>query len=253
MPYLSRRLIFAALAGVLAVTIGTAIAIPSFQERAALLRGDPESILTIPDLRHVAVREGGQVYQARCATCHGTAGKGDPTLGAPDLTDAEHLYGAGTVHEIEEIVRHGIRSGDPRGWHLAGMPAYATARPYENEPLPPLTPAQIADVTQFVLGLGGRATDHDAAERGSSLYQNVAGCWDCHGRNAAGDPAIGAPSLTDDIWHYGGTAADIGRSIAYGRGGRCPAFKNVLSAIEVRSVAVYVASLRVPIPQPRGQ
>ncbi|MGE0155326.1 MAG: cytochrome-c oxidase, cbb3-type subunit III, partial [Reyranellaceae bacterium] len=40
---------------------------------------------------------------AACAACHGPAGKGNQTLGAPDLTDRIWLYGGGMASIIESI------------------------------------------------------------------------------------------------------------------------------------------------------
>jgi cytochrome c oxidase cbb3-type subunit III len=41
-----------------------------------------------------AVRRASQTFADQCAACHGPAGKGDLAKGAPDLTDAEWLYGS---------------------------------------------------------------------------------------------------------------------------------------------------------------
>ncbi len=40
-----------------------------------------------------AVRRAEPLYQTQCATCHTSSGKGDRSIGAPDLTDADWLYG----------------------------------------------------------------------------------------------------------------------------------------------------------------
>src|SRR3954454_7957106 len=69
---------------------------------ADVLRADPEAILGDPALRRVALAGGKPVYEDHCASCHGAAGKRDETLGSPDLTDADHLYGTGTVAQIED-------------------------------------------------------------------------------------------------------------------------------------------------------
>lgn len=212
--------------------------------QAEILRGDPDTILADTELRPLALRRGEDVFASHCATCHGTEGKGDSKVGAPDLTDASFLYGRGRVAEIEQIVRHGIRSRDSRGFSLASMPAYASARPDLTEPLPPLTPREIEDVTQYILAFSGRVTDPVAASRGGVLFGTRAGCWDCHSEDARGDSAIGAPDLTDDSWLYGDGSHDpIHRSIAYGRAGTSPAFKNQLTAAQIRDVSIFVASL----------
>src|SRR5579871_1202885 len=170
---------------------------------AALLRADPDLILERPTLRAAAIDRGRSVFAQHCAGCHGADGKGG--LGEPDLTDADWLYGEGRVSEIEAIVRYGIRSGNPKGWNLASMPVYASARPYVAEPLPPLTPAEVSDVVHLLLSLEGRAADPLAVERGHAVYAK-AGCWDCHGNDARGESAVGAPDLVDAITLYGGSA-----------------------------------------------
>ncbi|MEE9330546.1 MAG: cytochrome-c oxidase, cbb3-type subunit III [Parvularculaceae bacterium] len=54
------------------------------------------------------------VYQAQCVSCHGAAGTGDRTQGAPNLTDAEWLYG-GSREEIRAQIIHG-RNGVMPVW-----------------------------------------------------------------------------------------------------------------------------------------
>lgn len=227
-----------------------AVQVFSRRSEAAMLRADPEQILTQPALRSVALVHGKAVYQAQCASCHGANGVGDPVLGVPNLTSAHPLYGDGLVAEIEDIARHGIRSADKRGLKQASMPAYGTLRPYKNEPLPSLTPGQIEDVTQYVLAFSGRETNPAAAKQGGVLYQGAAGCYDCHGSNGAGNSAIGAPSLTAGPWVLGqGSHDDIYNTLVAGRAGVSPAFGRVLDAAELRSVSTYIASLREPVSQ----
>ena len=230
-------------AGLLIALIAAGLLLSKRQERDRIMRADPETILANHDLAPIAIAMGRAGFATHCASCHGT-GKGDPRRGVPDLTDADYLYGEGQVAEIEAIILHGIRSGDPRGWNLADMPAYSRVRPYPREPIAPLQPAQIEDVTQFLMQLRGKATDVVAATRGTALFKGSGGCWDCHGPDGGGDTAIGAPSLVDDVWLYGdGSPAGIKVSIANGRGGRSPAFNSQLSATDARAIAVYVAAL----------
>jgi cytochrome c oxidase cbb3-type subunit 3 len=42
-----------------------------------------------------AVARAAPIFRDQCAACHGPEGKGDAVKGAPNLTDAEWLYGAG--------------------------------------------------------------------------------------------------------------------------------------------------------------
>lgn len=231
---------------VAAAALAAAIAARAHATRDRLMRADPRAILGDPALSRAALAIGRDGFAAHCATCHGS-GAGVPLRGVPDLTDQDFLYGTGQVDDIEEIILHGIRSGDPRGRKLASMPAYATARPYVAEPIPPLSPDGVRDVTEFLIQRHGAPVDPAAADRGARIYAGSGGCWDCHGRDAGGDDAIGAPNLIDDIWLYGGgSRAAIARSIANGRAGISPAFARKLSPSDARAIAVYVASLSHP-------
>jgi cytochrome c oxidase cbb3-type subunit 3 len=240
--WVTRQWRLTGLALVIVAAITLAFSICHKAAQAAILRADPDQILGDPTLRDTALASGRSVFDQNCASCHGVDGRGNLGRGIPDLTDDDHLYGTGTVSEIEQIARYGIRAYNKRGWTLASMPAYATAVPYASEPLPPQTPAQIEDMTQFLLSFTARSTDAAAALRGKDQYV-AAGCWDCHGHSGEGDDAVGAPVLTDNIWLYGGSHDDIYLSIAKGRAGYSPAFAKKLSAAELRTVSVYVASL----------
>lgn len=72
---------------------------------------DNEPVETAPlevDLgkTHWGDAEAGQAKAATCAACHGPDGKGNPILGAPDLTDAVWLYGSDFA-----TISEGIRNG----------------------------------------------------------------------------------------------------------------------------------------------
>ena len=175
-------------------------------------------------------------------------GKGSPLTAVPDLTDGDFLYGHGAVSEIEQIVLHGIRAGDTRGWNLALMPGFAQPVPYAREKLNPLTPAQMDDIVAFLRAANGNGGyDRAQIDRGRGLVTDKAGCWDCHGRDAQGDASIGAPSLVNGKWLKGdGSEAAIRQILERGLAGVSPAFFNRLSAYDTRTVAVYTASLHPP-------
>jgi cytochrome c oxidase cbb3-type subunit 3 len=215
---------------------------------ADLVRADPNAIPARPALMEYARRSGDALYQASCTACHGVAGQGDPGRGIPDLSDADWLYGTGSVSDIEQIIRYGIRSYHPRSWNLAIMPAYATARPSARDgAITPLSPANIRDLIEFLFREQGRQADGVSAARGAALFRGAGGCYDCHAPDAKGDSAIGAPNLTDRITLYGGGSRDALRmSISYGRHGVCPSWESRLGAVEIREVALYVYSLSHP-------
>jgi cytochrome c oxidase cbb3-type subunit 3 len=237
--------IFILIAVVLLLILVVAITLIERRERTELLQADPDRILDDPRLAPKALAKGRGVFLANCAGCHGADGRGSTATGTPDLTDQDFLYGTGRVSEIESIVLHGIRSGDDKGWDLAWMPAYGRTVPYARGKLPSLSPGEIGQLTSYLRQMNG-ATGEDptAVSAGSSLFQGHGGCWDCHGRDAQGDTAIGAPNLSDGKWLRGdGSRRDISRIIREGLHGVSPAFRGRLDPADARAAAVYVASL----------
>jgi cytochrome c oxidase cbb3-type subunit 3 len=220
--------------------------------RRDLVVADPDEIPSSRSLFPFAVSEGRPAYLRHCAGCHGAGGRGDRAKGAPSLADNDWLYGSGRVSEIEWTITHGIRAADPRTRNLAVMPAFATPRPSPLGNIPPLTPGDIHDVVEFLVAVGSRDADPAAATRGSGIFHGRGGCYDCHGADARGDPAIGAPRLVGANWLTGdGERNSIFASIARGRRGVCPAWGEVLGAVEVRALAVYVYSLSHDSGAPR--
>jgi cytochrome c oxidase cbb3-type subunit 3 len=53
-------------------------------------------------------------FQTMCIACHGAEGKGNPLVGAPNLTDGIWLYG-GDLASIETTIRNG-RNGQMPAW-----------------------------------------------------------------------------------------------------------------------------------------
>ncbi|MDP8984587.1 MAG: c-type cytochrome [Pseudomonadota bacterium] len=231
----------------LAMTVGLVAGVFLYQGRfeARLVRADPDSLVQDPTVMRVAIDAGAPQYQSHCASCHGATGQGSTERSIPNLRDQDWLYGSGQPAELERIVEYGIRSHHPKAWNLARMPAYARAQPSATEPnLPPLGPGQIRDVVEYLHYLQQHPADDAAAVRGAKLYGDVGGCYDCHGADARGDPAIGAPNLTDAITLYGdGGRQALFDSIAYGRQGVCPAWIGKITAAGIREIALYVYSL----------
>lgn len=67
-----------------------------------------------------AIREKGMAqFNITCAACHGADGKGNPLLGAPNLTDTVWLYG-GTKERIRESILFGRKGAMPAHEKLLG-------------------------------------------------------------------------------------------------------------------------------------
>jgi cytochrome c oxidase cbb3-type subunit III len=213
-----------------------------------LLRTDPNVLPSNPALMGFAQDRGRALFEARCATCHGTRGQADPARGIPSLSDADWLYGTGLVSDIEQVVKYGIRSSHPKAWNLAIMPAYATPQPSPRDSaIKPLSPGNIRDLVEFLFTAQGREADPAAAARGAGLFAGAGGCYNCHASDAKGDLAIGAPNLTDGITLYGdGSRESLTMSISYGRHGICPAWVGRMTPAGIREVALFAYSLSHP-------
>jgi cytochrome c oxidase cbb3-type subunit III len=49
--------------------------------------------------------QGAQIFAENCAACHGDLGRGNPDLGAPNLTDQIRLYGTGKQAIVNQITK----------------------------------------------------------------------------------------------------------------------------------------------------
>jgi len=166
-----------------------------------------------------ALRMGERLFASYCTQCHGADAGG--VRGFPNLRDGDWLWG-GTPEAIEASILEGRQ---------AAMPSWEAALGEDG----------IAQVTQHLLAFTGRATDPQAAEAGATRFTQF--CVACHGADAKGNPALGAPDLTDDIWLYGGTPRAIEETLRKGRQGRMPAHEEFLGPAKVHLLATYVYSL----------
>ena len=199
---------------------------------ARLLTTDPDQLTRHTDLVSYATGVARPVYARHCASCHGAQMQGDQSKGAPNLKDAIWLYGDGGVGDLERTILYGIRSGNAKSRNITDMPALGRTMQ--------LSPAEIEDVTSFVLSLTQPGQDQAAVARGSAIFQNKGVCYDCHSADAGGNPDYGAPAFTDRDWLYGGSRQAIRQSINEGRHGHCPAWIGKLKPAVIRALAVYI-------------
>jgi cytochrome c oxidase cbb3-type subunit 3 len=165
-----------------------------------------------------AMKTAKRLFINYCTVCHGSDARG--TIGFPNLTDTDWLYG-GSADTIKTTILNG-RAGAMPAWHAA------------------LGDNGVKDVTEYVLSLSGRRIDTEAAARGKEKF---AMCIACHGTDGKGNQALGAPNLTDNIWLYGGSKKAVMDTIANGRNGNMPAFKDFLGEAKVHLLAAYVYGL----------
>ncbi len=167
----------------------------------------------------VANQMGQRLFLTYCYQCHGSDAGGGP--GFPNLRDNDWLYG-GDPETIQATIANG-RNGF--------MPAW--------EPI--LGEQGVKQVANYVLSLSGRPHDAVLASAGKNIF--ASNCAVCHGPEGKGNQTIGAPNLTDRIWLYGGSEKTIMETIAKGRHGVMPAWKNRLGEGKIHLLAAYVYSL----------
>jgi cytochrome c oxidase cbb3-type subunit III len=195
-----------------------------------LARASAADIAADADLQQFARAAGEAVYGDYCRTCHGAGGAGAP--GYPVLADDVWIWG-GSLAEIEHTLRVGVRSNHPET-QLSQMPAFGRDNILSRQ--------QIGDVTEYAIAISAARArlepDMAAAARGAVIYREQ--CAICHGPGGAGDRSVGAPSLNDDLWLYGGSREEIRRQIETGRGGVMPAWEQRFDAGTLRALAYYV-------------
>jgi cytochrome c oxidase cbb3-type subunit 3 len=169
-----------------------------------------------------ALKMGGRLFASNCSVCHGSDAKG--AYGFPNLTDNDWLWG-GEPETIKTTILHGRQ---------AAMPAWRDVIGEEG----------IRNVAGYVRSLSGRDTPEGISvdiEQGQKIF--ATNCVVCHGPEAKGVAAMGAPNLTDNVWLYGSSFAQIQQTLRYGRKGRMPAQEAILGNDKVHLLAAYVYSL----------
>ena len=166
-----------------------------------------------------ALAIGQKLFLNNCSQCHASDGGG--SRGFPNLTDLEWLWG-----NTPEAIKTSITDG-----RLGVMPPWG----------PVLGEHGVKDVAHYVRSLSGGAHDSIRAARGKEKFAQT--CVACHGAQAKGNPAVGAPDLTDTVWLHGGSEEQIIETVTKGRVDQMPAHKDVLSPAKIHLLTAYVYSL----------
>ncbi|UNM96871.1 c-type cytochrome [Ignatzschineria rhizosphaerae] len=157
-----------------------------------LMTKTEEEIINDPNMIKFAENAGRTLFVDNCATCHGPQAEGVIGL-YPNLNDDNWIWG-GSLANIEETITKGINGKD--GGRRSNMTAGKLS----------MTPAEIEDVAKYALSLSNNYTPDDATSRGEELFFGKGACFTCHvdftkdPRLAQGNPLLGAPNLTDQIW-----------------------------------------------------
>lgn len=183
-----------------------------------------------PALMKAAVAGGQSAFKIYCVQCHGSGAAG--SKGYPNLNDDDWLWG-GDMASIYQTIQHGIRQPGDDDTRVSQMPAFG------KDGL--LTAKEVDAVVEYVVKISGQKADPALAARGAPVFEQQ--CAACHGPDGKGVRAFGGPNLTDGIWLYGGTRADIHNTVWNSHGGVMPAWKGHLSDATIRKLTAYVHSL----------
>ena len=166
-----------------------------------------------------AMGVGERLFVNHCATCHGSDARG--SKGFPNLADSDWLWG-GSHEAIVQTITDG-RQGM--------MPPMAAAVG---------SAADVRNVANYVLSLSGSGHDNIAAQLGREKF---AVCAPCHGPKGEGNPALGAPNLTDKTWLHGWGEPLVISMINQGKTNMMPAYRDRLSPEQIQVLAAYVGQL----------
>ncbi|MCB5363288.1 cytochrome-c oxidase, cbb3-type subunit III [Pusillimonas sp. CC-YST705] len=176
---------------------------------------DIAQVAADPEARQIGQR----LFLNNCAQCHGSDARGAPSF--PNLADGDWLHG-GEPEQIMQTITNG---------RVGIMPPWGAV----------IKPAEASDIAQYVRSLSGLAADPLRLVPGKRGYDSY--CVACHGAEAKGNTALGAPNLTDGTWLYGSSEATIVDIILNGRHNEMPAQGHLLSPEQIRILTAWVWGL----------
>lgn len=182
-----------------------------------------EQVALDPQARHI----GEHLFLNNCAQCHGSDARG--TKGFPNLTDGDWLYG-GSPDQIRTSITQGRQGQMPPMAAVVG------------------SPDDLKNLAQHVLSLSGSPHDSLRAALGKDKFGT---CAACHGADAKGNQALGAPNLTDKVWLHGWGEEAIVAMVTHGKLNQMPAQEGRLTASQIHVLSAYVWGLSQPAtPKP---
>jgi cytochrome c oxidase cbb3-type subunit 3 len=180
-----------------------------------------EQVALDPQARHI----GEHLFLNNCAQCHASDARG--TKGFPNLTDGDWLYG-GSPEQIRTSITQGRQGNMPPMGSVVG----ATD--------------DVKNLAHHVLSLSGSPHDALRAALGKGKF---GACAACHGADAKGNQALGAPNLTDKVWLHGWGEEAIVAMVTKGKLNQMPAQEGRLSPSQIHVLSAYVWGLSQPATQ----
>ncbi len=167
-----------------------------------------------------ALALGKSLFASYCTTCHGSDARGAP--GYPNLTDSDWQWGSGEQNIVATITKGRMAIMTPWAQVLGSDEA-------------------VTNMAKYVRSLSGLEEADESVQAMQTQFQTF--CGACHMPTGMGNPALGAPNLTDEVWLYGSSVDTIRTAIIEGRNGQMPAHGELLGANRTKILAAYVASL----------
>lgn len=177
------------------------------------------------------VTVGQQLFEVKCAACHGSDGAGLNGFAA-------NLQEFGTEQHIYYVIKNGSKG---LGHVTPSMPAQYDIL----DPDPTVREQKARDVAAYTLTLSGKTPREGNPEAGKAVFS--ARCVTCHGPNGNGGGPTGAiPNFSANLTEYG-TVAYIERILRHGKNGhigQMPDFLNegTLSDFQLNAISQYVES-----------
>jgi cytochrome c oxidase cbb3-type subunit 3 len=171
----------------------------------------------VKDTKAMAIGE--RLFANHCSTCHGSDAQG--AVGFPNLTDNDWLYGGEPATLVQTITngRNGV------------MPAWGAA----------LGDDGVKQVAAYVRNFSEEGQDAALVTEGQAKFAMF--CVACHGADAKGNHALGAPNLTDNTWLHSYDSALVETILMEGISGKMPAHGELLDDGSIKVLAAYVYSL----------
>ena len=180
-----------------------------------------EQVALDPQARHI----GEHLFLNNCAQCHASDARG--TKGFPNLTDGDWLYG-GSPEQIRTSITQGRQGNMPPMGSVVGAPD------------------DVKNLAHHVLSLSGSPHDALRAALGKGKF---GACAACHGADAKGNQALGAPNLTDKVWLHGWGEEAIVAMVTQGKLNQMPAQEGRLTPSQIHVLSAYVWGLSQPAIQ----
>lgn len=204
-------------------------AVAELHKRFAASLGS-EAALALPT-RALDIAEGRKLYEANCASCHGTLGKGDGPLASTMNPPPPAIGTAEVMADVTPAMAFRKVSVGVSG---TAMPAFESS----------LTAEQRWNIVMYLVTL--RHPPEQVAE-GEGLY--FQSCASCHGASGAADGPVSRalstlpPELGSFAWHAERSDAQLADVVRAGKAGTpMPATRGMTQA-EIESVVGYLRTL----------